>query len=72
MAPRRDEVTHEMEGRIEHTTAKARLFEDNFTGKRYWIPKSQMYDFNPSDDDGNFVVVVSDWWYKKRHDFEAQ
>lgn len=72
MAQRQDEITHEIEGKIEHVSAKARLVEDNFTGIRYWIPKSQTYDLNPSDDEGNFVLVVSDWWYKKRGDFEVQ
>ena len=71
MAYRRDEETHEIEGRIELTTAKSRLVHDNMSGNKYFIPKSCTLDFNQSDADGNFLFVVSDWWWKKRHDFEA-
>lgn len=59
------ENTHELEGRIEFTSAKSRLVEDVFTGKRYWIPKSCTYDFNESSADGLFLFVVSDWWWQK-------
>lgn len=65
------EPTHEIEGKVEYVSAKAFLVEDNFTGVKYWIPKSQVVDRNDSDDNGNILFVVKDWWWKKRHDFEA-
>lgn len=68
----RVEETHEFEGKVEFVTAKSRLVEDSFTGVRYWVPKSQTYDMNASDDNGNYMFVVSDWWWKKKGDFVVQ
>lgn len=64
-----NEITHEIEARIEFVTAKSRLIEDNFTNVRYWLPKSQTLDFNPCSDDGMYLVVVTDWWFRKKDDF---
>lgn len=69
---RRMEETHELEGRIELVTAKSRLVEDAESGIRYWVPKTQTYDFNPCNDDGLFLLVVSDWWWRKKEDFVVQ
>lgn len=63
------ETTHEIEARIEFVTAKSRLIEDNFTGVRYWLPKSQTLDFNDTGSDGLFIIVVTDWWHRKRDEF---
>lgn len=71
MARFRDEITHELEGKVLFVTAKSRLIEDNFTGKKYFIPKKCTIDFNDADDNGNVLFVVSDWWWKKRDEFEA-
>ena len=68
----RDEQTHEIEGTIHFTSAKARLVEDNLDGTKYWIPKSQTVDYNLSHLEENlYLIVVTDWWWKKRHDFIA-
>jgi len=68
MAARRLEETHEFEGTIEFTTEKSRLVETTF-GERYWVPKSQTYDFNATDEHGNYMFVVSHWWWNKKDDF---
>lgn len=66
------EITHEIEARIEYVSGKARLIEDNFTGVRYWLPKSQTVDFNESGTEGLFIIVVTDWWDRKKGDFVVQ
>lgn len=40
-------------------------------GKHYFLPFSQIEDdaIQP-DPEGRVLVVVSEWWYKKRGDFE--
>lgn len=68
----RQEITHEIEARIEYTSAKSRLIEDNFTGERYWLPKKCTIDFNQSGSEDLFLIVVSDWWWKKRHEFTVE
>lgn len=68
----RIEETHEFEGKVLFTSSKSRLVEDTFTGVKYWIPKKCTYDMNESDDQGNFMFVVNDWWYRKRDDFIAK
>jgi hypothetical protein len=68
---RRLEETHSFEGIVEHTTAKSRLIEDVQTGIRYWVPRSQTYDFNDTGA-GTQLFVVSDWFWKKKEDFIVQ
>lgn len=57
--------THQFEATVEFKSAKARLIEMTLGG-RYWVPDSQTKDFYPSDFDGNFIFVVSDWWWNIR------
>lgn len=65
----RIEETHEFEAKVEFTSAKSRLVELTLTGERYWVPKKCTYDFNPSDENGNFMFVVNDWWWRRRDTF---
>jgi hypothetical protein len=57
----------EFEGKVEHTTAKAWLIEDNMSGKQGWLPKSvgQMVSEGP-DPDGNIIFLAPEWWMKKQ------
>jgi hypothetical protein len=66
-----NEQKHEFEGRIEHVTEKSRLVEDTESGVRYWLPKSQTYDFNKTGED-TYLFAVYDWWWKKKGDFVVQ
>lgn len=58
-----DEDDFQFEGRIEHSTAKAWLV-DPTVGSQVWVPKSQCRS-KTEVDEGLFVFVVSDWWYRK-------
>lgn len=66
---RRDDVTHEFEAKIEHTTAKAHLVEMTLGGK-YWVPKSQIVRMEDPDIDGNRQFEVSDWWWQRKQEAE--
>jgi len=50
-----------IEGRIEHTTAKAYLVEPTFGPEQVWLPKSQIVSMSEPDEDGLRVFVISEW-----------
>jgi hypothetical protein len=52
------------EGKVEVTTAKARLIETVF-GAQVWLPKSQTISVGEKDVDGNQEFTVTEWWAKK-------
>jgi hypothetical protein len=62
---RPSDETYELEGTVEHTTAKARLIE--FTnGRTVWVPKSCIVEEYPSDADSDvYVFVIKQWFAEK-------
>lgn len=62
MAWQRSKETYNFEATIQHTTAKAYLIEFTLGGV-YWVPKSQVTSMEPSDGDGNYLFIVSEWWW---------
>lgn len=75
---RRDEITHEVEARILWRGEKSYLIETTIPlidgHHKFFVPKASVYDFNESDDEGNFMFLVGDWWYNKvmNGDFRAE
>jgi hypothetical protein len=60
---RPSDETYELEGTIEHTTAKARLIE--FTnGRTVWVPKSCIVEEHDLGD-GKFEFVIKQWFAEK-------
>jgi hypothetical protein len=55
----------QFEGKVEHTTAKAWLVEDNMSGAKAWLPKSVGRMEGDADPDGNIIFVAPEWWMKK-------
>jgi hypothetical protein len=55
----------EFEGKVEHTTMKAWLVEDNISGKQAWLPKSVGQMMGEPDPDGNIIFNAPEWWMKK-------
>jgi hypothetical protein len=56
----------EFEGKVEHTTAKAWLVEDNMSGVKAWLPKSVGTMMGEADPDGNIIFQAPEWWMKKQ------
>lgn len=69
--------TESFEVRILKKTLKSYLVEvaegvSDEAGKKYFVPLSQIAtDPIEPDDEGRVVLEVSDWWWKKRSEFEA-
>lgn len=63
-----DNETHEIEGKIQHRTAKSYIIETTlpYGGYyRFFLPKKCCLDYNPTDGDGNMMFLVNNWWYNK-------
>jgi len=77
MAYNREEVTYELEGKVKWQSEKSRLVEFTLPVEGghhlYFLPKSPRVtiDMNETDDQGNFMFRVSEWWYKKAEEFRA-
>ena len=71
---RREEITHSFEAKILWQSEKSRLVEMTIPEDghyKFFVPKKCTLDLNESDGDGNWIFIVNDWWWNKRHDFEA-
>jgi hypothetical protein len=55
----------EFEGKVEHTTAKARLVKPTMGPEEVWVPKSQTFAMSPPDEYGNVLFTVTEWWASK-------
>jgi hypothetical protein len=60
MGIRIGDETVEVEGKIEHRTAKAVLFEPTI-GEKCWIPLSQISLITEPDLEGNVVIQMTAW-----------
>lgn len=66
MGYRSGDPTEMLEAVIEHTTAKAYLINPTMGSKReVWLPKSQVVEMGDSDENGNRIFTVTEWWYKR-------
>ena len=71
MPYRRGDPTETFEAKIEFKSAKSYVVEMTLGG-RYFVPFSQIVgDLGEPDMDGNREFEVTQWWWNKRHDFEA-
>mgnify|MGYP001083449263 CR=1 FL=1 len=63
---RRDEDTVVIEGKVQHTTAKAWLVELTLGGE-VWLPKSQVVNKSDPDFDGNCEFEITEWIAKQNN-----
>jgi len=68
MGYRAGDETHEFEGKIEFTTAKAYLVVPTMGPAQVWVPKSQTVSMSEPDGEGNRVFTVTEWWWSKQKD----
>lgn len=64
MGYRNGDETAEIEGRIEHTTAKAYLVFPTMGPEQVWLPKSQVVEMEPVGKELHRFVVTA-WWANK-------
>ena len=62
MPYREGDPTFEFEGRVEVTTAKARLVYPTMGPEKVWVPKSQTVEIGDPDEHGNCLFLVTEWW----------
>jgi len=58
-------MSEQVEGKVEHATAKAVLIIPTMGPKQIWVPFSQINSQTEPDADGNVKFDVSDWWYNE-------
>lgn len=72
-----DKYLHAIEAKVLHKAPKSWIIETTLGGK-YILPFKCVLggegtlDARDKDEDGNYVFEVNEWWWNKRHDFEAE